>query len=204
MRVLVDGAQVAGWCDINLMVLGVDLFAFAGHKALQSPPGVGGLYIAPGVLMECPKAARNISSGTSKHSLPSFCDAGSMNIQALAGLAAGCRWLSAPPQTDRLARTRRIAEAFSGQIKNVPRVTVYHDASLSQKVPTVAFTLKSISSQELQHKLRKCIITASSGFQCAPRAHEALGTNAEGVTRISFGACNDPNSIERLCQAVFG
>ncbi|MEB3190899.1 MAG: aminotransferase class V-fold PLP-dependent enzyme, partial [Snowella sp.] len=47
MPVLVDGAQSAGSLPLNLTELGVDYYAFTGHKWFCGPSGVGGLYIAP-------------------------------------------------------------------------------------------------------------------------------------------------------------
>lgn len=45
--VLVDGAQSAGSLPLNLAELGVDYYAFTGHKWFCGPSGVGGLYISP-------------------------------------------------------------------------------------------------------------------------------------------------------------
>ena len=201
-KVLIDGAQVAGWYDFNLSELGVDLFTFAGHKGLQAPFGVGGMYIAPNVEMGCPTTSCNLPHGTDQRFVPSYCDAGSMNVAALAGLAAGCRWLSEPTQGKRLAKTRMLADAFCQQLKQDPRVTVYHDANFDVRMPTVAFTIEGVSTQSIQRKLSENRITASSGFQCAPRAHEALGTAIEGTTRISFGSFHDSDCIQRICQAI--
>lgn len=45
--VLVDAAQSAGLLALNLSELGVDFYAFTGHKWLCGPGGVGGLYVRP-------------------------------------------------------------------------------------------------------------------------------------------------------------
>ena len=46
---LVDAAQSAGALPLNLTQLGVDFYAFTGHKWLCGPEGVGGLYVRPEV-----------------------------------------------------------------------------------------------------------------------------------------------------------
>lgn len=46
IRVLVDAAQSVGSLELNLPELGVDYYAFTGHKWLCGPAGVGGLYIS--------------------------------------------------------------------------------------------------------------------------------------------------------------
>jgi len=44
---LVDAAQSVGVLPLNLTELGVDFYAFTGHKWLCGPGGVGGLYVRP-------------------------------------------------------------------------------------------------------------------------------------------------------------
>lgn len=44
---LVDAAQSVGVLPLNLTELGVDFYAFTGHKWLCGPAGVGGLYVRP-------------------------------------------------------------------------------------------------------------------------------------------------------------
>jgi L-cysteine/cystine lyase len=44
---LVDAAQSVGVLPLNLTELGVDIYAFTGHKWLCGPAGVGGLYVRP-------------------------------------------------------------------------------------------------------------------------------------------------------------
>ncbi|AFZ24425.1 selenocysteine lyase [Cylindrospermum stagnale PCC 7417] len=46
---LVDAAQSVGALPLNLTELGVDFYAFTGHKWLCGPAGVGGLYVRPEV-----------------------------------------------------------------------------------------------------------------------------------------------------------
>jgi L-cysteine/cystine lyase len=46
IRVLVDAAQSVGMMPLNLMELGVDFYAFTGHKWCCGPEGVGGLYVS--------------------------------------------------------------------------------------------------------------------------------------------------------------
>lgn len=44
---LIDAAQSAGLLPLNLTELGVDFYAFTGHKWLCGPAGAGGLYVRP-------------------------------------------------------------------------------------------------------------------------------------------------------------
>lgn len=46
----VDAAQSVGVLPLNLAELGVDFYAFTGHKWLCGPAGIGGLYVSPAAL----------------------------------------------------------------------------------------------------------------------------------------------------------
>jgi L-cysteine/cystine lyase len=48
--ILVDAAQSVGLLPLNLDELGIDFYAFTGHKWWCGPEGVGGLYIRPDVM----------------------------------------------------------------------------------------------------------------------------------------------------------
>ncbi|EAW36291.1 aminotransferase class V-fold PLP-dependent enzyme [Lyngbya sp. PCC 8106] len=50
VRVLVDAAQSVGVLPLNLTALGVDFYAFTGHKWWCGPEGSGGLYTSPDAL----------------------------------------------------------------------------------------------------------------------------------------------------------
>ncbi len=47
IRILIDAAQSVGLLPLNLDELGIDFYAFTGHKWWCGPEGVGGLYIHP-------------------------------------------------------------------------------------------------------------------------------------------------------------
>jgi L-cysteine/cystine lyase len=47
IRILVDAAQSVGMLPLNLAELGIDFYAFTGHKWCCGPEGVGGLYVSP-------------------------------------------------------------------------------------------------------------------------------------------------------------
>lgn len=49
-RILVDAAQSVGVLPLNLSEVGVDFYAFTGHKWWCGPEGVGGLYVKPEAL----------------------------------------------------------------------------------------------------------------------------------------------------------
>jgi selenocysteine lyase/cysteine desulfurase len=45
-------------------------------------------------------------------------------------------------------------------------------------------------------------VIASGGLQCAPLAHESLGTSPEGVLRLSLGPSNTDDDVATLVAAL--
>ena len=204
--VLLDASQTVGWTDTNLTELDADLVAFAGHKALQAPWGAGGLYVAPHVNMRCHTAACSITAGgglqASTSGMPGYCDAGSVNMTALAGLSAACDWLRGEASTDRLQKGQAMADALMDQLRERPDIRVYHEGPTRTRVPTVAFRSERHSTEQMQALFTQHRITASIGYQCAPWAHEALGTADTGLVRVSFGPDTPATAIDRLLEAL--
>ena len=91
-----DAAQTAGVLPIDVVALGVDLFAFTGHKGLQGPPGTGGLILGERVDVDAMRPV--FAGGTGSRSereeqpeiLPDKFEVGTPNGVGIAGLAAAC------------------------------------------------------------------------------------------------------------------
>lgn len=201
-KVLIDAAQIAGWWDLDLPKLGADLVAFAGHKGTQGPWGIGGLYVSPDLEMNSPAAVCEIAydkhSGRAKPTSvgPGWCDAGSIDRPALAGLAAGTEWLCRPEQADRLPRARALADQFREGIRELANVEWYGSDELLDSMPTVAFNFKNQPAVLVAQKMHERGVHVSGGMQCAPLTHKTLDTAPEGVVRISFGPSSREADVE--------
>lgn len=202
---LIDGAQAAGWLPLDLAALGVDLFTFAGHKALQGPWGIGGLYAAPHVALTSVAAACELPApgrAPSCATMPGYCDGGSVDRAALAGLAAGLEWLEEPARAERLPRARALVDRMTEALAAQPAVRLH--GARAERLPTLAFTVEGRNSGEVAAQLAGRGITVGSGLQCAPLAHEALGTSATGVVRLSVGPQTSEAVLEPVLEALRG
>lgn len=195
VTVLVDGAQFAGWQQLDLSASKIDMFTFAGHKGPMSPKGVGGLYVAEHVRMDCLSAACDPATAQANSRMPDYCDVGSVNYAALSGLAAGCRWLQKADQVNRLQEARELASAFADGVRDLPNSVLHHDVAAELKMPTVAFNIAGRATSELAAELQRHRIFVSCGMQCAPQVHHILNTGSTGVIRCSFGFENDLSDV---------
>lgn len=206
---LIDASQTAGWIPIDVQALGVDLLAFTAHKALQGVWGVGGLYVAPTVAMFSPNAVCELpksGEGRSCAPMPGYCDVGSIDRPALAGLVAGIEWLSEPENKDRLERARDQVRMFEARLRAFDSVVIHAHTDVVKRLPTIALTVEGRDLSALAAELAIAGVIASAGFQCAAQAHETLGTHASGVLRFSFGPGNGPGdaewAVERLARVL--
>lgn len=201
---LLDAAQVAGWMPLDVAASGVDLLAFTGHKGPQGIWGIGGLYVSPDVQLASPEASCEVgrSPGAVCAPMPGYCDVGSVDRAALAGLVAGLEWLEQADQRDRLARARARIEVVESYLSTVEDVTIHRTTPAPVRMPAVAFTHRRSSPAGLASRLADRGIMVGSGLQCAPLAHRTLGTEPDGVVRVSFGPGNAPGEEEALVDAL--
>ena len=195
---LVDGAQIAGWWSFSPEDLGADMFTFAGHKGLHGPWGIGGIYVAPHLSMSSPAAVCERPAADTMPAcatMPGYCDVGSVNVAALAGLAESCKWLNSSSRCNRLDKARQLAHQLSEGLRSHREVTIHSDVDTQTKMPTVAISVSDRSSIEIARQLADVDVIVSGGFQCAPQAHLALGTSRHGVGRFSFGPGNDSDGV---------
>ena len=195
---LLDAAQLAGWVPLTPPF---DMVAFAGHKGPQAPHGIGGLWVHEDLALTVPGAVCAIppeGDSTPCAPMPTYCDVGSVDRLALAGLAAGLAHLETLP--DRLSRARE-------GITRLQRVAEQHGATVLgppgalARVPTLALTHPARSPAELARTLRAHGVIASGGQQCAPEAHRTLGTE-DGVLRLSVGIATTDADLEHAEEAL--
>ncbi|ANM30073.1 hypothetical protein ABI59_11570 [Acidobacteria bacterium Mor1] len=206
---LVDGAQSAGFEPIALggeSAEEPDMFTFAGHKGPMGPLGVGGLYVRPGVSLASPEASCDLPGGACRIDagrMPDYCDSGSMNLPALAGLAAGVRWIEQQGieslRSRVLDHTRRMIEGFA----SVPGLRVIGPGGDVPRTPAVSVVSSRHSSDELAALLAEGHgIMARPGHQCAPWAHSALGTETHGTLRFSAGPFIPEHQVDSAIDAL--
>lgn len=212
---LVDAAQSAGALPIDVQELGVDLLAFTGHKALLGPTGTGGLVVAPGVDVE-----PVLTGGTGVHSYdpgqpdayPEHLEAGTLNNHGIAGLGAAVGWLLDRGVENVHAHDLALVRRFVAGAREIPGVSLYGDfpddlalldGERADHGAVVTLNLAGWESSELADALAEDHdIAVRAGAHCAPRMHEALGTDETGAVRFSFGAFTTEDEVDQALAAL--
>lgn len=195
---LVDGAQTAGVLSLDIGKLGVDFFAFAGHKGPLAPQGIGGLYVAPHVSLASPAAVCELPRVSEEKvqcsNFPSYCDVGSVNMAGLVGLSAGLSWIQ---ENNYREKTKQLTQYFLNGLAEIPKVSVYGSKNVDNRTSAISITLAGYSPQEVENTLKmRASIVSRSGHHCAPMAHESIGTAQEGTLRFSTGYANTKEEID--------
>lgn len=215
--VLVDASQTAGSFPLDAEELGADLLAFTGHKALMGPQGTGGLYVAPGVELD-----PLLSGGTGvlsfeegmPESYPEHLEAGTLNGCGIAGLAAAVSYVREVGTNAIHKHDLALVRRFVSGVRAIPGIEIYGDfpdnlemldGTLPSRdhAPVVALNLAGWDSSGLAAALDEDYgIATRAGGHCAPRMHRALGTEATGAVRFSFGWQTAPDEIDAALSAL--
>ncbi len=203
--ILVDAAQSAGLLPIDVEELGADLLAFAGHKGLFGPPGVGGLYVGPQIELRT-LAEGGTGADSGKHGMsrkmPSTYEVGTHNLPAIAGLAAGVKWIQETGMKRIRAHEQELAGHFLKGLAELPGITVYGTPDPQMRTGVVSITMEGMAPKELAAWLAETHhVTTRAGYHCAPLAHQTIGTlPGDGTIRFSFGYFNTPEEVKTVLQ----
>ena len=202
---IVDAAQTAGAYPIDMTALGIDVLCFTGHKGLMGPQGTGGLCVREGLTLRHWKVG---GSGVQSYSrthptqMPTCLEAGTLNGHGIAGLSAALDFIAEVGVDAIHDRETALMHRFYEGVKDVPGITVYGDFS-RQRMAIVTLNIGDYESGAVSDALSEEYgIATRPGAHCAPRMHQALGTEQQGAVRFSFSWFNTEQEIDTAIQAV--
>ncbi|MDX2147849.1 MAG: aminotransferase class V-fold PLP-dependent enzyme [Planctomycetota bacterium] len=207
---LVDAAQSAGHVPIDVDSMGIDLLAFPGHKGLLGPQGTGGLIIRPGV-EDRVDAVRQGGTGNRSELdeqptfLPDKYEPGSQNTPGIIGLSEGVAWILDRGVSSLRAHEMELCGAMLGQRERLASAgfELLGDSSPPEsRIAVFSFVHPLLDAHTLATLLElQSGVLCRAGLHCAPRIHRAMGSQS-GALRLSFGAFNSPEHVERACDAM--
>jgi len=206
---LVDVAQTAGACPVDMQDDHIDLLAFTGHKALAGPMGTGGLIIGERVdLSRLTPLKRGGTGSRSEHEeqpnfLPDMCESGTANTVGLAGLAAGVHWVMAQGVETIRQHEIELTQRLIDSLQDIPGVIVYGGLDATRQAATVSFNVSDLEPSEVGLRLDdEYGIMSRVGLHCAPAAHKTMGTFPAGTVRFGLSAFNTLEQVDKATQAV--
>lgn len=207
MLFIVDASQTLGALPVDVQACHIDVLCFTGHKSLYGPQGTGGLYVRPGVTIRPLKSGGSgIQTFNPDHptEMPTALEAGTMNGHGLAGLNAALEFLLAYGVENIAQEEREMTNYFYQAVENIPGIKTYGQfLPHIPHVPVVALNLRDLDSSEVADELlEEYDIETRSGGHCAPKMHEALGTEKQGIVRFSFSHFTTKEELDQAIQAL--
>lgn len=209
---LLDAAQTAGIVPVDMVALNADMVAFTGHKSLLGPTGTGGLIVGPDVDIRSTRwGGTGVASAVREHleKFPWRLESGTLNTVGIAGLGASLEWVAAKKEGELLEHERSLANRFLAGCAELDKVS-FHGCGSDRptalgpdRLPVISLTVQGRSTEEMGLFLDADYnIAVRTGLQCAPLAHEALGTVPHGSVRFSFGPFNTEQDVEAGVSAM--
>lgn len=203
---LVDAAQTAGAYPIDVTALGVDMLAFTGHKALLGPTGTGGLYLAEGIKLHTLKEGGTGGMSASPfppEDPPDRYEAGTMNIAGIAGLFAAVEFLTEIGVDAVRRHELTLMHALLRELEEIPTLTFYGPAEADKRIGLVSLILEGKDPYQVAKTLDEDYgVMVRAGIHCAPQAHRLLGTEQNGLVRVSVSYFNTLEEMRILAEAL--
>jgi cysteine desulfurase/selenocysteine lyase len=204
-RVLLDGAQAVQHGPQDVRALGVDFYAFSGHKCF-GPGGVGVLWGREKLLAALPPF---MSGGgmvgevsperTTWAAPPQRFEAGTPPIAQAVGLAAALDWMTGLDWGAIHARESRLCAALIDGLQRIPGLRLLGPAS-GPRAPIVSFDIPGLHPHDICQVLDAQRLALRGGHHCAQPLMAALGV--EVCSRASIALYNDEADIAALLDGL--
>jgi cysteine desulfurase/selenocysteine lyase len=204
--VVVDGSQAVPQVPVDLRELGVDFYAWTGHKA-YGPTGIGVLHGRRELLEEMPPfiagghMIREVrATDSSWAELPWKFEAGTSQIAEAIGLGAAVRWIDAIGiERIRAHEEALVADALV-RLASVPGLVLNGPLHASARGALLSFTLEGAHPHDVGEILGRRAGCVRAGHHCAQPLMRRLGVGA--TTRASFAVHNDTADVDRLLEGL--
>lgn len=197
-----DMCQTAGLVDIDLSSNVYDYAVFEGHKTLYGPMGVGGFITKNDTtLPPFLYGGTGIESANQEmpNEIPIRFEAGSHNIQAIAGLNAALKWIGRIGLGKIFEQERHNKTRLLESLEKYDNITVIKPESA---IGVVSCLFENYSSDNIGQVLSDHDVAVRTGLHCAPYAHKFLGTFPAGTVRFSVGYFNNDEDFQMLESAL--
>ena len=195
-----DAVQAAGFLDLDVQALGVDLMSLSGHK-IYGPKGTGILFIR----RTTPFLPMILGGGQERERR-----AGTENIPGIMGISVALEAANRQ-RLEHGAHCQALRDRIIDHITtHVPRIRL--NGHPSQRLPNNAnFSVEGVEGEPILLGLDMAGIAASSGSACSSGSLEpshvllALGQSAEvarGSLRITLGKYNTSEDVDYLLEKL--
>ena len=206
--VLVDGAQGAVHCKVDVQDLDTDFYVFSGHK-LYAATGTGVLYGKKKWLDAMPpymgggEMVGTVSfTGTTYAPLPMKFEAGTQNFASAATLKPAIEFINLLNNNELVKEYDKIRDYLLDFFTAEERIRLFGvpRGTNEEKIPLFSFVVDGVHHEDLALILDKMGIAVRSGQMCAEPLMDRFGVT--GMLRVSLAPYNTMQEAEYFVKCL--
>lgn len=206
--VLVDGAQGAVHCKVDVQEMDCDFYVFSGHK-LYAATGTGVLYGKKKWLDAMPpymgggEMVGTVSfKETTYAPLPMKFEAGTQNFASIATLKPALEFINLLNDNELVKYNDKIKDYLLDYFNSDPRIRLYGvpRGTSEEKIPLFSFSVQGVHHEDLALILDKMGIAVRSGQMCAEPVMDRFGVT--GMLRASLAPYNMMEEAEYFVKCL--
>ena len=206
--VLVDGAQGAVHCKVDVQDLDCDFYVFSGHK-LYAATGTGVLYGKKKWLDAMPPymgggemVGTVTFAETTYAPLPMKFEAGTQNFASAATLKPAIEFINLLNDNELIKYNDEIRDYLLDVLSNDERINLYGvpRGTNENKIPLFSFTVNGVHHEDLALILDKMGIAVRSGQMCAEPLMDRFGVT--GMLRVSVAPYNTMEEAQYFVKCL--
>jgi len=201
---LVDGAQSAGHCPVDVQAIGCDFFAFSGHK-ICGPTGIGVLWGRQELLDAMPPYQGGGEmilfveyQKTEFKKAPHRFEAGTPDISGPIGLHAAMDYLDAIGRDNIWQHDQELAHHAYAQLAALKNIRLF--GPKQNRAGLVSFLLQDVHAHDVVMLADQAGVALRGGHHCTQPLMHRLGV--ESTARASFYFYNTQAEVDRFVEVV--
>ena len=206
--VLIDGAQGAVHCKVDVQDLDCDFYVFSGHK-LYAATGTGVLYgkrkwldAMPPYMGGGEMVGTVTFAETTYAPLPMKFEAGTQNFASAATLKPAIEFINLLNDNELIKYNDKIRDYLLGVLTADERIKLYGvpRGTSEDKIPLFSFTVNGVHHEDLALILDKMGIAVRSGQMCAEPLMDRFGVT--GMLRVSVAPYNTMEEAQYFVKCL--
>lgn len=201
-----DGAQSTPHIEVDVKKLGVDFFAFSGHK-LYGPMGIGVLYGRRELLEKMPpfltggEMIESVSRTSAVYAeLPHKFEAGTVNAAGAVGLKAAIDYVNGIGFEEIHKRELEVSSYAFEKMKEIAHINILGSELAEEHNGILTFTVDNVHPHDVSEILAADGIAVRAGHHCAQPLLEYLGYRS--TVRASFAFYNTKEDADKFLDSL--
>ncbi|MGN6121344.1 MAG: cysteine desulfurase, partial [Sphingomonas oligoaromativorans] len=202
-KILIDGCQAVPRLPVDVAALGVDFYAFSGHK-LYGPTGIGVLWARAELLDSMPPwqgGGSMIDKVTFEKTTflpaPARFEAGTPHIVGVVGLHAAIDYVEGIGLPAIHAHEAALVAETRAALASLNSVKLFGP---EDSAGIVSFAIEGVHPHDIGTILDESRVAIRAGHHCAQPLMAHLGV--EATARASFGVYNGPADVAALVEGI--